>query len=122
MKKLIALVLAFSPSFAFAQALNDINGVAQKATNIGNLVVQLAISLAVVWIIINVIRYLIAGGEEDRKKGGMAILYGVIGLFVILSIWGLVYLLTNSFQFGQNRAPIQKIDNIQLPPPVIVPN
>jgi hypothetical protein len=122
MKKFIVSILAFSPMLAFAQQLNDINAVAMKATNIGNLVVRLAISFAVIWIIISVVRYLIAGSDsEARAKGGQSILFGVIGLFAILSIWGLVYLLSNSFQFGQNNIPANQINNIQLPPPPIVP-
>ena len=123
MKKIIAAIIAFSPTLVFAQQLNDINSVAMKATNIGNLIVRLAISFAVLFIIISVVRYLIAGSddEEARKKGGQAILYGVIGLFAILSIWGLVYLLSNSFQFGQNSLPNDKVNNIQLPPPPQVP-
>ena len=116
MKKLIVSILTFAPALSFAQTLDNINSVATKATSIGNLVVQLAISLAVIWIIINVIRYLVAGGEEDRKKGGMAILYGVVALFVVLSIWGLVWILKNTFTFRQNTAPLQEINN-QIPPP-----
>ena len=124
MKKFIAIVsgAAFlSPMLAFAQQLTDINAVSTKATNIGSLVIGLAISLAVIWIIISVVRYLIAGGEEDRKKGGMAILWGVIGLFVILSIWGLVNILRNSFQTqaGNTTTDVQNIQN--LPPPRQVP-
>lgn len=78
--------------------LTDINSVANKVTDIGNLVIALLISLAVIWIIINIFRYLIAGEEGSRAKGGLAILYGVIGLFVILSIWGLVAILRNTFR------------------------
>lgn len=123
MKKLIAFVLASTPVFAFAQTLTDINSVAQKATNIGDLIIKIAISLAVLWIIVSVVKYLVLGAddEEARKKGGQSILYGVIGLFVILSIWGLVFLLTNSFKFGQNTAPTT-VDKVKLPRPPIVPN
>ncbi len=123
MKKFIAVILASSPVLALAAPLTDINTVAQKATDIGDLIIKLAISFAIIWIIVSVVRYLIAGGEEGRKKGGEAILYGVVGLFVILSIWGLVYLLTNSFQFGGgNVTPTDKINQIKLPTPPIVPN
>lgn len=124
MKKIIASVsgvLALVPFLAFAQTLTDINSVATKATNMGNLVIGLAISLAVIWIIINIIRYLIAGGDDDRKKGGLAILYGVIGLAAILSIWGLVAILRNSFRTN-DQVPVGEINRTTtLPRPAIVP-
>jgi len=122
MKKIIAFVITLMPSLVLAQTapLTDINSVAGKATNIGTLVIGLAISLAVIWIIVSVVRYLIAGGEDDRNKGGMAILWGVVGLFVILSIWGLVSILRKSF-VTQDQVPTQDIRNVsELPPPVNV--
>ena len=119
MKKFLAFILAFAPAMVFAQQqLTNIDDVAQKATNIGNLVIQLAISLAVIWIIISVIRYLVVGSDaEARKAGGYAILYGVIGLVVILSIWGIVYLFSNSFKFANNQKPTREINNILITPP-----
>ena len=121
--KSIAAILAFSPSLAFAAQLSNINDVTSTATNIGNLIIKLAISFAVLFIIVSVVRYLIAGSsdEEARKKGGQAILYGVIGLVAILSIWGLVYLVTNSFQLAGNQQPVNQINNIQLPQPPQLP-
>ncbi len=117
MKKIIAFALTFSPIAALAAPLENINQVASRATQIGNLIIQLAIALAVVWIIVAVVRYFIAGGEEGRNKGRDAIVYGVIGLFIILSIWGLVFILTQSFS-TRNAAPTQEIQKIgTLPPP-----
>lgn len=115
MKKLIVSVLTFLPAVSFAQTLTNIDDVASKATRIGNLVIEIAISIAVIWIIINVIKYLIAGGEEERAKGGNAILYGVIGLFVILSIWGLVAILTNSFRTNNFRPTNEINTNVHIP-------
>ncbi len=103
MKKLIALVLSFMPSLAFAQTLiTNVDGVVTTATKIGTVVVSLAISFAVIWIIVSIVRFFIAGGEEDKQKGKDAIIYGVIGLFLILSIWGLVFILTNTFKTNKN--------------------
>ena len=119
MKKIIAFLLASSPAVVLAQAqITDINTVATKATNIGNMVIGLAISIAVLWIIVNVVRYLIATNDPDkRKEGGQGILYGVIGLFVILSIWGLVAILRNSFR-TQDQVPVNEINRTtQLPQP-----
>ena len=74
MKKIIIFFLVLIPTLASAQQLRDIDTVAYKATSIGNLVIGLAISFAVLWIIINVVRYLIAGGSDKKKEGGMQIL------------------------------------------------
>jgi hypothetical protein len=117
MKKLIALSLALAPLSTFAQ-INNINDISAKATNIGTLVVTLLISFSVIWIIVNVVRYLIAGGEESRKKAGPAILWGIVGLFVILSIWGLVAILKNSFGTGRNtlQDPTQVPVILNAPP------
>jgi bacteriorhodopsin len=122
MKKIIAFVIAASPALALAQQpITDINSAAQKATNIGNLFVGILISFAVLWIIFNVVRYLIAGGDEDRKKGGWAIFYGIVGLFVILSIWGLVAILKNTFR-TQDQINSQQINQAtKLPTPDFVP-
>ena len=117
MKKLFVIALTFVPSFAFAQSLgavNNINDFSKKFTDILNQVTVLLISLAVVWIIISVVRYLIIQGPEQRKEGGMRILWGVVGLFVILSIWGLVSILTNSF--ATNNTASQNIKNVQVLP------
>ena len=121
MKKLIALLVAFVPVSAFAQSLttiSNINDVSDKFTQILNTSVIILISFSVVWIIVNVVRYLIAGGEEDRKKGGMAILWGVVGLFVILSIWGLVAILKNSFKTNSENIPVDQFPKTLVPPPV----
>jgi hypothetical protein len=116
MKKLIALALSLAPVSAFAQQITDANGVTNKLTNLGNTVVVLLISFAVIWIIVNVVRYLIAGGDEEaRKKGGMSILWGIVGLFVILSIWGLVAILRNTFATN-DRIPKDQFP-VVIPPP-----
>ncbi len=120
MKKLIAFVLVASPFMALAQSqINNINDVVSKGTGIGTQIIAIAISIAVIWIIINVVRYLIigAGDPEKRKLAGHSILWGVIGLFVILSIWGLVYILRSSFQ-TQNTTPDIEIKRAATLPPV----
>jgi uncharacterized membrane protein len=37
--------------------------------------------------------------DADPKEAGSFVLYGVIGFFVILSFWGLVNILINTFEF-----------------------
>ena len=116
MKKLIALSLALVPGVTFAAQLTDINSVTGTFSRIATTAIEIIITIAVIWIIINVVRYLIIGGDDPdkRKTAGAAILYGIIGLFVILSIWGLVAILRNTFS-TQNNAPTTDFPKV-IPP------
>ena len=47
-----------------------------------------------------VIQYVIAGGDEKKlEEGRKYIIYGLIGLFVMFAVWGLVEAITNTL-FG----------------------
>ena len=54
--------------------------------------------IAFIW---GVFTYFIAGGanEEQRDKGKQLVLWGVIGFVVMVSVWGLVNLVTNTLGF-----------------------
>jgi len=99
MKKIISFVTLMAPLSVFAQTpVTDVTTLAQKLISIGNVVIYLLISLAVIFIIWNVVMALIKGSEPEAKKSALAnIGYGVLGLAIILSIWGLVNILVNTF-------------------------
>ena len=42
--------------------------------------------------------------DADRKKGQDAVLYGVIGLFVMFSVFGILHFVLNTFNLG-NQYP-----------------
>ena len=102
MKKIAAAILVLAPSLAFAQTavITDVNSLSQKIIGIFNLAIYLLISLAVLFIIWNIVIYFIRGGSDEggRKKAGMSILWGIVGLVIILSIWGIVNIFTNTFR------------------------
>ncbi len=59
-------------------------------------VIPLIYALAVVFFFIGIVRYFfIEGGEEGQTKGRQFVLYGLIGLVVLFSVWGLVNILLN---------------------------
>jgi hypothetical protein len=59
----------------------------------------LLIGLAVVVFVWNVFKYFIKS-DADRTEAGKYVMYSVIGFFVILSMWGLVNILQNTFGLG----------------------
>jgi phosphotransferase system glucose/maltose/N-acetylglucosamine-specific IIC component len=62
--------------------------------------VALIIAAAVVYFLWGVVKYINkVGKEEDRETGKKMMIYGVIAIFVMISIWGLVHILAATFQF-----------------------
>ena len=115
MKKIAAALAILVPSIASAQAITDVNSLTYKLTNIGNVVLEILIAFAVIYIVFNAIRYIMAGDKpEERNAIGKGILWGIVGLFVILSIWGLVRILTNTFR-TDTTAPVNQFPQVQYP-------
>lgn len=114
MKKLIALSLALAPVSAFAVTYNNLDDIITYGLGYGNTFIQIIIALAVIYIVYGVFTYLIRGAnsEDGKEKGKNTILYGVIGLFVILSIWGIVNIVRSTFKTGDNRAPTEAFPKV----------
>ncbi|MCA9353678.1 hypothetical protein KC842_02290 [Candidatus Nomurabacteria bacterium] len=65
--------------------------------------VPLAFAIALVLFIWGVVMYMRnADNASKRKEGAQYILWGIFALFVMLSVWGLVAVLSNTF--GQQNA------------------
>lgn len=69
--------------------------------------VPLIFAIAFIVFLWGVFQYFVLGGAnvEKRKEGQMFALFGIIGLFVMLSIWGLVNLFVNTFGFQSSTRP-----------------
>lgn len=97
MKKIVFGAGLFAlPFIAAAQAVTDASTLFAKVNNILNALIPIFISIAVVYLIYAIVRYVIAGNEEEKEAGKKMMIWGVIGLFVILSIWGIVNVLVKT--------------------------
>ena len=69
--------------------------------NILSQVVILLIALAVVFFLYGILKYITAGEDEERRnKMRNLMIYGIIGLFVMISFWGIVNILVNTFELN----------------------
>lgn len=73
-------------------------------------ILPLLVSLGVLYFIWGVIQYFIADSEEAKTKGRDAVIYGVIGLAVIVSVWGLVNVVRSTF--GLDRGSFLEAPNV----------
>ena len=121
MKKTIArmsgILAALSPSIAFASLsapVTDANSLVLKTQSFIYVAIWALVSLGVLFVIWNAVRSIIhADDAEKRKTYQAAIIWGIVGLFAILSIWGLVTILQNTFGTNNYVAPSsQGINNL----------
>ena len=101
LKRIAPFAIAFAPVLAFAQTAASGPGtfgyILQTIGGYINILIPLAIAFAVFEFIRGVIKYITSGGEaKGREEARNTIIYGVIGLFAIVSVWGLVRLISKS--------------------------
>jgi len=127
MKKYLYTIILFfitiSPVKALAafcpgpgEDLDSITKVINKGTCIiVDSLVPLIFGIALVLFIWGVTEYVIGsnkGKEKSKTIGKQLLIWGVVGLFVMVSVWGLVGILSGTFGFSTG-VPQLKIDNPQ---------
>jgi uncharacterized membrane protein YidH (DUF202 family) len=100
------------PVVALAQFTDLRSSFEEIVDIINSIVIPLIVGIAGVWFMIGVIKYVTAGeSEEGRKAGRNMMIWGIIALFVMISVWGLVNILVETFGLsGRNT-----IDPSDLP-------
>jgi hypothetical protein len=73
-------------------------------SSILNPVVALLIGLAVVYFMWGALKY-VNRGHDDGAEGVKMMTYGIFALFVMVSVWGLVYILINTFNLSSSSVP-----------------
>ncbi len=122
-KKLIVLsgfALLAAPLLTFAQTtgskpsvctggqITTIQSLICKLNEILGAILPLLIALGVVYFVWGVISFVIASDEEAKTTGRDRMIWGIVGLVVIVGLWGLVRIVTNTFG-------INNVTNITLP-------
>jgi len=104
-KALILSALAFAiPLVSFAQTtvsnITDVGGVLINIINF--IVVPVIFAIAFIVFIWGAFQVFIMGANDAdvKSKGKNHMLWGLIGFFVMVSVWGLVNILIGSFNFG----------------------
>jgi len=98
MKKFISggvLISSVAPIFAFAAGTTLVTalGVVKAVLD---LLIPIVITLAVVMFFFGLAQYILKAGEE-KTKGRDIMIYGIITLFVMVAVWGLVQVIANTF-------------------------
>ena len=100
-----SLTLAALPALAGAQSIGGVLGLLAQAEDLINRIIPFIIALAVLWFLWGIFKFITnVGDPEKRKEATGMILWGVVGIFVMVSVWGLVNILVRSVNLD-NTAP-----------------
>lgn len=95
------------PGVSYA-AINNVSDAGSFVINtINNVLVPVLFAIAFIVFLWGAFQTFILGAnnEDTKEKGKNLMLYGLIGFFVMVSIWGLVNILTGTISFGNNAGP-----------------
>lgn len=108
MKKLLARITAsavvLTPALALAQNFgnNGFFGLLDAANQIINRVIPFIMALTILVFLWGVFRFAVSTDPEKRKEATNYMTWGIVALFVMVSVWGIVNILVRSFNLDNN--------------------
>lgn len=104
MKKIALIVGALAlPLVSFAQ-LDNLSGLVTSIGNIVNQIIPILFALALLGFFYGLVMY-IFGREDNKDQAKKTMIWGVVALFVMASVWGLVAWLGSAVGVDQDVAP-----------------
>lgn len=112
MKKLLTRALAsaaaFAPAVALAQgniAANGFFSLLDAANAVLGRLIPFIIALTVLVFLWGVFKFVIANDAEKRKEARGYMVWGVVSLFVMVAVWGIVNVLVKTFNLDTSVVP-----------------
>lgn len=103
LKKILPVSAWALPALVFAAS--GIEGAIDSISGIVDAIIPLLIGIALVMFLYGVVMYVVRSGADDKAKAINYIIYGIIGLFVMVSVWGLVNLVQDTLDIDAGNTP-----------------
>ena len=117
-QRIIGMILPLTAAALFVPAFASAAGVLDTIVVVNRIVkaiVPLLISVALIVFIWGLIKYLTKVGDEgERAKAIQLMLWGIVAIFVMSSVWGLVALLQNTFSVQRNEPFVPRAPDISV--------
>jgi heme/copper-type cytochrome/quinol oxidase subunit 4 len=115
-KKVFSRVLLIgitSIPFSHAHAVGTLEELESLILKILGQIVPVFLALATVYLLWQIFRYIwLADNEEERTEARKLIVYGVIALFVMFSIWSIIAVLENTLNLNNDITIQNGVENL----------
>jgi hypothetical protein len=108
LSKVGVLAAALSPLLLMAQDTTPITNLIDGVKTVVDTLVPILMTIALLYFIWGLIKYIIAAGkgnDAEAKQGKAIMIWGIVALFVMASVWGLTGLLSRIFGVNNGQAP-----------------
>lgn len=108
-KSLLSIFAALVPvlSFAAAPITRTVDGFLDYILYLAGRALPLLILAALVLLLYGIVKtFFFQSTDEKRKEGKSFIINGIIALFVMVSVWGLVNILRGTFSLDNDNVPL----------------
>jgi hypothetical protein len=86
----LGAAVAIMPNFAYAEYLGGVTSLINNFVTLVNIAIPLAMALALLAFFWGLVKALWGGGNEAKSEGWTLVKWGIIILFVMAAIWGIV--------------------------------
>lgn len=116
MKKYLSSIIiagaTLSPSLVFAQDGGSLSTLVPKIGIIVNQLVPIVSTIVVLVFFYGLVKFVLSAGDEDSSKKAKAyMIRGILGMFVMTTIWGIIAFMQNTI--GNTDAPT--VVNLKMP-------
>lgn len=120
MKSLIILILAFVPLVTWAR-IDNLQDLITASGGLLNLLIRFMFALAILTFMWGVGKRIVnMGNEEAVREANNIMVWGITALFIMASIWGIVYFIRIAFDLDYQPDRIETLpdspDDLDLPP------
>lgn len=98
------IALFVFPLVTFAQQRSGLQNLVSQAGGLIQGLIPIVIGLGVLVFLWGILQYVLADDESGKEKGRTFMLWGIIALFVMVSVWGLVNILRETLDLN-NATP-----------------
>jgi len=115
MTKTLSVAFIFLlPMVAFAQALQPIKTFISSVSSIATMIIPLLIIAAMIFFFFGLVKY-VRGGKKFAAAGKNIMIAGIVSLFVMVSIWGIIKMAQNALGIERSAgAPLPAIPGTRM--------
>jgi len=111
--RITPVIVALTPALAFAQ-LSNVENLMTALGRIVDLALPIVVAIALLAFFWGLVKFIFAQGNEEAKGEGKKIMiWGLIALFVMVAVWGLVQFIADALEITPGGSiPLPTVEGV----------